>query len=199
MDALTQGRLIALAIVLFFVAFWLVGRARDRRRQARFAALARSVGREVVREGEFLSRFPVEVEGRTFDVRLQHLGGGMGSRSGPGWCVITAATLRGVSELHSAEVRPRARLVFGGEARDFGKDFQVIDAGYPLREGWLDDRVRGAILRFYELGLPAGPLLIEEGRLLHRGPFPVERLAGERLRDLLTRQAAVAAALERAL
>lgn len=198
LDELTQTRLIALAVGLAIVAYWLLGRVRDRRRQARFAALARSLGSEVAREGEFLSRFPVEIAGRMFDVRLQHLRTGSGKSAG-GWYVVTRVALQGVSELHSADIRPRLRRILGGKPRGFEEDFTLIDAGYPLRAGWLTDRVRGAIAHFYALELPPDPLVIEEGRLVHRARGPVQRFDGPLLRELLTRQAAVAAALEQAL
>jgi len=198
LDELTQTRLIVLAVVLAIVAYWLLGRAKDRRRQARFAVLARSLGGEVEREGEFLSRFPVEIAGRRFDVRLQHIGRGSG-RGGGGWYVVTRVALQGVSELHSVDIRPRFRRLLGGEPRGFEEDFTLIDAGYPLRAGWLTDRVRGAIASFYALELTPDPLVIEEGRLIHRAHLPVQRFDGPLLRELLTRQAAVAAALEQAL
>lgn len=201
MDELTYTRLVVLAVVLAMVAVWAYGRARDRRRQARFAALARSFGSEVVREGESLSRFPLEIDGRTFDVRLQHLGRGIGSNWSPGWSVITAVALREVSDLHSAEIRPRLRRprVVDPRDPDFEKHFPVLDAGYPLRQGWLNDRVRGAIAHFYAFELPLDPLVLEEGRLIHRSLLPVKRFGAATLRELLTRQLAVAAALERVL
>lgn len=201
LDELTYTRLLVLAAVLAMVAVWAYGRARDRRRQTRFAALAQSFGSEVAREGETLSHFPVEIDGRTFDVRLQHLGRGIGSNWSPGWCVITRVALRGVSDLHSAEIRPRWRRprVVDPRDPDFEKHFSLLDAGYPLRQGWLNDRVRGAIAHFYALELPLDPLVLEEGRLLHRSLLPVRRFSRDTLRELLARQAAVAAALERAL
>lgn len=84
LDELTQTRLITLAVVLAIVAYCLLGRAKGQRRQTRFAALARSLGSEVVREGEFLSRFPVDIAGRMFDVRLQHIGRGAGAAAAGG-------------------------------------------------------------------------------------------------------------------
>jgi hypothetical protein len=200
LDELAQARLIVLLVVLAMVAFWVRGVVTDRRRQARFAALAQSFGAEVVREGEFLSRFPVEIDGRMFDVRLRHIGRGSGNWA-PGWCVITGVALRGVPDIHSAEIRPRMRRPRAVDPRDpdFEKHFPVLDAGYPLRQGWLNDRVRGAIAHFYALELPLDPLILEEGRLIHRSLLPVQRFDGTNLRELLTRQSAVAAALERAL
>lgn len=201
MDELTHARLVTFLVVLAFVAIWYGGRLRDRRRQARFAALAQSFGREVVREGEFLSRFPAEIDGQTFDVRLQHRGPGAGSKGAGSWYVITEVVLQGVSDLHSADIRARWRRpkVVDPQDPDFGKYFIVHDAGYPLREGWLNNRVRTAITHFYALDLPLDRLNIEEGRLIHRALLPVKRFDGGVLRELLTRQVAVAAALERAL
>jgi hypothetical protein len=202
LSELTQIRLIALGVGLVIVAAWVRGIANGRRRQARFAALAQSFGSRVVREGTFLSRFPVEVDGRAFDVRYQHIGRGVGSGGWtPDWYVVTEVPLQGVSELHSAEIRARGRRprVVDPHDPDFEKYFTVRDAGYPLRQGWLNGRVRGAIAHFYAFELPLDPLGIEEGRLIHRAHVPVQRLDGGLLRDLLTRQVAVADALERAL
>jgi hypothetical protein len=201
MDEITQARLISFLVVLAFVAYWVGGNLRDRRRQARFAALAQSFGKEAVREGEFLSRFPVEIDQRMFDVRLQHLGRGSGSSGAGSWYVITEVALQGVSDLHSTDIRPRWRRpkVVDPQDPDFGKYFTVHDAGYPLREGWLNNRVRTAIAHFYALDLPLDRLNIEEGRLIHRSFLPVKRFSGESLRELLTRQGAVAATLEQAL
>lgn len=197
LDELTQARLTVLGVILVMVAFWVRGIIKDRRRQARFAALAQSLGSEVMREGEFHSHFPVEIGGRRFHVRLRHLGG----RSGPGWCIITEVALQGVLDVHSAEIRARAwrPKVVDPRDPDFGKHFTVLDAGYPLRDGWLNERVRGVIAHFYALELPLDPLSIEEGRLVHRSRLLVQRFNGAILRELLTRQAAVAEALEHAL
>ena len=202
LSELAQTRLIALAVGLVIAMAWVLSIANDRRRQARFAALAHSFGSKVVREGKFLSRFPVEVGGRIFDVRYQHIGRGVGSGGWtPGWYVVTEIPLEGVSELHSAEIRARSGLLRVVDPRDsdFEKDFSVRDSGYPLRQGWLNTRMRGAITYFYALELPLDPLGIEEGRLIHRAHVPIKRLDGVLLRDLLTRQVAVADALERAL
>ena len=133
-------------------------------------------------------------------MRFQHIGRNSGGWT-PDWYVVTETALQGVSDLHSAEIRARGRRPGAVEPResDFEEHFTVRDAGYPLRQGWLNDRVRGAIYHFYALELPPDPLGIEEGRLIHRAHLPVRRLDGALLRELLTRQAAVAAALERAL
>jgi hypothetical protein len=201
MDEITQARLISVLVVLAFVAYWVGGNLRERRRQARFAALAQSFGKEAVREGEFLSRFSVEIDGRTFDVRLQHRGRGSNSKGPGSWYVVTEVTLQGVSDLHSADIRARWRRPKIVDPRDpeFGKYFTVFEAGYPLREGWLNHEVRSAIAHFYALDLPLDPLSIEEGRLIHRALLPVKRFSREILRELLTRQGAMATALERAL
>ena len=201
MDAITEARLIVLGLVLATVAYWAWARARDKRRQAQFAALAQSFGRRAVPEGEFLWRFLVAIDGRTFEVRLQHRGRGPGSKGPGSWYVVTEVALQGVSDLHSTDIRPRMRRpqVVDPHDPDFGKYFTVYDAGYPLREGWLNHRVRTAIAHFYALDLPLDPLSIEEGRLVHRSHLPVQRFNGELLRDLLTRQGEVAAALEQAL
>jgi hypothetical protein len=202
LDELAQARLMALLVVMAAVAIWSGGVASGRRRQARFAALAQSFGSEVVREGEFLSRFPVEVGGQAFDVRYQYIGkGGGGGGWTAGWYVVTEVPLQGVSELHSAEIRARAGRprVIDARGSDFERNFTVRDAGFPLRDGWLNDPVRGAIAHFYALELTLDPLAIEEGRLIHRAHLPLRRLDSAILRELLTRQVAVAAALERTL
>lgn len=194
MDEITQTRLITLGIFLLIVVYWAWDRARDKKRQAHFEALAQSFGRRPVPEGESLWRFLTAIDSRTFEVRLQH-------RGKRGWYFVTEVSLQGVSDLHSTDIRPRRRRpqVVDPQDPDFGKYFTVHDAGYPLREGWLNDRVRAAIAHFYALDLPLDPLSIEEGRLVHRSHLPVQRFSGDLLRDLLTRQGAVAAVLEQVL
>lgn len=132
-------------------------------------------------------------------MRCQHIGGS--GSEGRGWTVVTEVPLQGVSELHSADILPRMRLRRDVEAleSDFDRNFKVRDAGYPLRDGRLNGRVRGAIAHFYALELPLDRLSIEEARLIHRSSLPLQRFDGAILRELLTRQVAVAAALERAL
>jgi hypothetical protein len=197
---LAQTRLIVLAVVLGILAAWALSRATDRRRARRFASLAATLDRQVVRENEFLSRFTFEVAGREVEVRHQHFGGG-GERSGPGWQVLTSVPLRGVSQLHSARIA--RRLGRGGPIdpsdEDFERRFRIQDFGMPLRQGWLGPRVRAALAHFYAMDLPLAPLDLEEGRLVHRGSETLLRLGGDRLRELLARQVALAEALERAL
>lgn len=156
------------------------------------------MGSEVVREGEFLSRFAIEVEGRAFDVLYQHRGG-RGQAVGA-WYLVTSVPLQGVSELHSTDIRSRRKVRGAVESpKAFEKHFKVNDAGYPLRDGWLNERVRTAIAHFYAVELPLYLLSIEEARLVHRSPLSLGSIDGSSLRELLTRQAAVAAALERVL
>jgi hypothetical protein len=87
-------------------------------------------------------------------------------------------------------LRPRSRI---------RTDFEIRDQGYPLTQGWATEPTRDAIYAFHSQGLPLELLSIEEARLVHRTRTPLSRFEGEGLRRLLTRQAAVAAALERAL
>jgi hypothetical protein len=194
LDELTQARLIVFLVVLAVAVFWASGVISNRRRFARFAALAQSFGSKIDRQGEFLSRFAVDMDGRRLEVRCQHIGK-------RGWFVVTEVPLQGVSELHSADILPRWKLRRGTETHgsDFDRHFKVQDAGYPLRDGWLTERVRGVIAHFYALDLPLDRLSIEEARLIHRSRLPPGRFDGAILRELLTRQVAVAAALERAL
>lgn len=70
LSELAQIRLVTIGVILIFVAIWTRGIVGGRRRQAHFVDLARSFGGKVTREGKFLSRFPVEIDGRTFDVRF---------------------------------------------------------------------------------------------------------------------------------
>jgi hypothetical protein len=196
---LAQTRLIVLGVLLAIAAWWAAGRAAERRRQARFTALAQALGAEGVRAGDLHWHFATAVGDRPVDVRHRYLG----SQSAPGsrgWRVITEMPLRGVSELHSAEIRPRTRRRFAGARdTDFGSHFAIRDFGMPLREGWLGPRVRTAVGHFYALDLPLDSLSIEEGRLVHRAAAPLKRFDAAALRELLARQATVATALERAL
>ena len=201
LDEIAQTRLIVLALALAGLAIWAAARAAERRRERRFAALAGSLGGEVVREGPSLARFLVEVDGREVEVRHQHFGKGAGTSWAPGWQVITSVALRGVSQLHSTRIAPRWRRPRAHEPADgaFDDHFKVRDFGMPLRQGWLGPRVRAAIAQLYALDLPLAPLDLEEGRLLHRGDERLLRLDAARMRELLARQVALGAALERAL
>ena len=200
LSELAQIRLIALAVGLAILAAWALARAGERRRGRRFAALAASVGRQPVRESEHRWSFTLEVDGRTVEVRHQHLSAGAGAERGAGWQLLTVVPLRGVSQLHSARIRRRfgRRRAAVDDARP-GDGFAVQDFGMPLRPGWLGPRVAGALAGFYALELPLAPLDVEEGRLVHRAGERLLRIEGAALRQLLERQAAVAAALERAL
>jgi hypothetical protein len=194
-----QARLIALAVVATGVAAWIASNAVGRRLQARFAALAKGFGSEVTREAKFLSLFPVEVGGRTFDVRLQCIGTSTGSNHSSGWRVVTGIPMSGVSELHSVLIRRRVGRRRAIDPSDFERHFKVHDLGYPLRPGWLNERVRRAIAHFYALELPLDSLSIEEGKLVHRASLSLRKLNVAALRELLLRQEALAAQLERAL
>lgn len=198
---LAQMRLTVLAVLLAILGAWALSRAAERRRQRRFAALAAALGREVRREGESRFSFEVEVDGRPVEVRHQHHGRGVGMESSAGWQVITAVPLRGVSQLHSARIRPRLgrRRPVDPRDADFERRFVVQDFGMPLRAGWLTPRVRAALAGFYALDLPLAALDLEEARLVHRGSERLLGVDGVALREMLARQVALAEALERAL
>lgn len=201
MDAITEARLIVLGLVLAIAVYWAWGRAMDKRRQARFAALAQSFDRRPVPEGDSLWRFLVAINGRTFEVRHQYISGATGAGWAAGWYLVTQTDLQGVSDLHSFEIRARTRRgqVIDPYDPEFEKRFTVRDSGYPPREGWLNQRVRAAIAEFYALDLPLNPLSVEEGRLVHRSHLSVKRFSDDVLRELLVQQGAVAAVLEQVL
>jgi hypothetical protein len=193
LSELAHARLICLAIVLAWIGQWVIRRIDRRRQQARFAALASSFGETVVREGEFLSRFPV-IEGRTFEVRYQHI-----SRNrGGSWFLVTETPLAGVSELRSTDIWARAMRPWKveGLGSDFKKQFRVLD---PAGSEWVNEPVRAALVRFYSLGLPLDRLSVEQSRLIHRWRLPLRRIDAARLREVLARQSEVAAAIESAL
>ena len=198
---LAQTRLIVLAVVLAILGAWALSRASDRRRARRFADLAAALDREVVREGEYRSRFTIEVDGREVEVRHQHFGRGAGATSSPGWQVLTSVPLRGVSELHSALIAPRLGRGRPIDPRDedFERRFRIHDLGMPLRAGWLGPRVRAALAHFYAMELPLATLDLEAARLVHRGSEALLRLDAAAVRELLERQVALAETLERAL
>lgn len=194
LDGITQGRIAVGAVVLVALVFWLSGVLTTRRRKQRFSSLASSFGSEVTYEGEFRSKFDAQVEGRAFEIRSQHL-------NKWGWCLVTETALAGVSALHAAEIRPRLLGGRNGDqgAVEFGERFAVRDLGLPLRDGWLDERLKKTIIQFYAFGLSRDPLVIEEGCLVHRARVPLRRFEGGPLVELIKRQAAIASALERAL
>lgn len=135
------------------------------------------------------------------EVRMQHIGGGDSNAGSSGWHVVSELRLQGVSELHSADIRRRSwrRRIVEADAAEFETHFEIRDAGLPLRNGWLNPGMRETIVRFFALGLSNDPLSIENARLIHRSRLALRKFDGAALRELLTRQFAVAAALERTL
>jgi hypothetical protein len=93
-------------------------------------------------------------------------------------------------------MRPWKIPAFGS---DFKKQFTVLDLGFPLRSGWLTESLRAALARFYSLELSLDRLSLEAGRLIHRSRLPLRRIDATILRELLARQAAVAAEFEDSL
>jgi len=202
LDAMQTAR-IAIGVVLAVgMLIWLDGLLRNRRRRARFAALAQSFGSQVVREGEFLARFTAVVEDRSFEIRDEHLGPPL-----RGYFLVAAAPLAGAGwAMHEVEIQRgsmRRRVLralnvttlrSGDEA--FDERFSVSETGVPVRLGWLDSHVRSAITQFYESRLSLDRLVIQDGQLIHRARAPWKQFDATALRELLVRQSAVAAALE---
>lgn len=168
-----DGIQLAVGVVAAIALAWWASRAATRRRVARFEAIARSFGSEMVYEDEFLQRFKTRVSGREVDVRYQYLPIGRH--------LITTIPLRNVADIHSADIWP---------------NLSVREYGYPFRDGWLDERTRAALAAFFAQQLRVEKLVIEKGALLHRSGLSLQRLEG-RLKELITRQVAVAEALER--
>ena len=190
MDELTQARLIIFAVVGAIVAAWVIANRSATRAEKRFAELGQSLGAKVERESEFLSRFLLDVNGRAFEVKRQHIGR-------IGWHLVTTTQLSGVSALHSADVRPRSNR--GKTSPASADDFLIRDLGYPLKAGWLTAATAQSLATFYDTELPLERLYLEEGNLIHRSSSLLSKLDGPRLQDLLSRQSALASQLERAL
>ena len=190
MDELTQSRLIVFAIVGAIAAAWVIANRSGTRREKRFAELGQSLGVRVHRESEFLSLFLIDVNGRAFEVKRQHIGR-------IGWHLVTTTELSGVSALHSADVRPRSRRKKPSPAS--ADDFLIRDQGYPLKKGWLTAATAQSLATFYDTELPLEPLFLEGGSLIHRSMSLLDQLDGPRLHDLLSRQGALASQLERSL
>jgi hypothetical protein len=186
-------RLIPIGVVAVIVLWWLSARASERRRFARFEEIARAFGAEVVRESDRLLRFQTRIADRDVDVRYQHMR--------YGWFLVTAMRLANVLDVHSVDVRPRRRPANRSDLDEgtFDRHFAIDDLGYPLREGWLNERMRDALYAFYSTRLPVDKLVIEKATLLHRSALPLRRFDGDTLRELMSRQAEVAAVLERTL
>jgi hypothetical protein len=199
LDELTHARVVIACVALAIALLWVANRAVQRRRVRRFAALAGALGQQVTVVSPFHSHFAVDLAERPMTVTWRHLGGGGGSSSGGAWRVITSTPLDGVSELHSTQIRRRWSLGRRPRGADFAELFAVRDFGLPLRPGWLSPRVEAAVVAFYELDLPLGELSIEEGCLVHRMFAELGKLDGGNLREMLSRQASLAAALERRL
>lgn len=199
LDELTATRLIVALVCLGIALVWIAGRASDRRRRARFARLAAACGAQADHVSAFLSTFAIEVDGRRFAVSYRHIGGRHTPGWVTGWYLVTETVLRGVSELHAVEIRPRRRGRRRDRGADFAAAFDVRDLGMPLPHGWVTERVHASLAAFYDLDLPLELLSVEEGRLVHRAPVALGAIGAETVRELLSRQGSVAAALERAL
>ncbi|MBL8299944.1 MAG: hypothetical protein JNN30_16515 [Rhodanobacteraceae bacterium] len=200
MSEQAEVRLIALIAVMAVVGCWLLARTFASRRKQRFLAIAHALGGQPEMVNDYLISFQATVGGRVFEVRCQHIGGGGQEGSGwtPDWYLVTSTQLRGVSELHSADIRPRSRPSAAARVPT-AEDFVVRDAGYPLRNGWFTPDVARSLQAFYLAKLPLEPLSIEEGCLVHRSRPLLSRFDAAGLRSFLERQAVVAAALERVL
>lgn len=201
LSELALTRLVIVSVVLAVIACFALAAASTRRRVRRFEALARSLGAAMVKENKFHYRFALELEGRSFDIRYQHIGGSSSSGGWtPDWYVVTSTPLRSVSELHSAELRFRSRrAALTAAPEDFEQHFSMHDSGYPLPKGWLTGRLKRSVTEFFGLDLHLERLVIEEATLLHRSRHLLRRLEGGTLRELLMRHGAVASALESAL
>jgi hypothetical protein len=181
-----------------------------RRRAARFAEAARALGATATRRDEFMMQFDAEVSGRRFEVRDQYIGNqGVGSQrsvGSAGWYLATSTPLaRRAWQMHHVEFRagggfghpygmPRK---LSGDA-DFDADFTVNETGSPVRERWLDAAVRAAVRAFFTPALPMASLAVDEGKLVHHASLTPNEIDATTIRALLERQAALAAALEKA-
>jgi hypothetical protein len=190
---LMETRLIAGGVIAAVSLWFVLARHVDLRRRRRFDALAQVMGGEVVAETGHRWLFAVQVSGRPVEVRYWLL------PKGP-WHLVTSVSLAGVSELHAVDIRPRlgARVIDGRDA-DFERQVAVHDLGLPLREGWLQPGVRGALGHLFAHPLAGGTLSIEEGRLVLRSAVSLPQVDAGALRQLLDRLVATAAAVERAL
>ena len=195
MDELTQTRLIVAAVVGAIVGAWMLSRHFDKRREQRFVALAQSLGTQIERESEFLSRFHIEVEGRAFEVCQRHIGGA-GASGLVGWYLVTSTKLKGVSDLHATTIRPRSKLKGSAHSAD---DFLVRDQGYPLKQGWLTAAVAQSLAQLYTAEISPESIDLEEGKLIQRSRTLPGANDGPRLLGLLKRQGVLAAQLERSL
>ena len=180
-----QRWLIFGAIALAIALIWWMLRARSRRRQKWFDSLASAYGVKAGHPSDTDSAFAIDDDGRRTEVAYRYLSASFGASASVGWRLIVTVPLRNVSDLYSLQ------LSCDGKA-----DVTVRDSGYKPREGWLDDPVRDAVTSFFEASPGTEPLDIGAARLVSRTPG---RIDAARLREIVARQQAVAAALERVL
>lgn len=194
--------LFALTAVVMFVE----PIVRRRRAAARLATLAQTARATVHREDAFTSWFTMTVDGRLFDVRreLRSTSRGSSYRGPSGHLLITSTPLAGPRwQMHQVDVSQarlprflRARMPKTGDAAFDGR-FVVTEDGLPVRDGWLDAATRTAITAFFDLPTASGPIWVREQQLQHLADDTWLRLDLAALTTLLSRQAALAAALER--
>ena len=199
---------IALACFASAALYMLVAPSVDSRRYARrFKTLSTAFGRE----GAPLSdqSFTAMVGERQFEVKHVYRTSttSVGTTRGPYGHLLVSSTMLAARrwELHGVDivrggVRLRKalghRLLTTGDA-EFDAKYAVREDGIPIRERWLDQATRAAIANFYELPSATGTIWIQEGRLSHLISSPWKGVDGASLQALLTRQAALASALER--
>jgi hypothetical protein len=178
------------AVVL---SLWLNARGQ-RRRVEHFRSLAAQMKAKATQSSEFNWSFSVQERDRAFTVEIALRGGGTGSSSSSTNYLVTSTALRGRAwDLHSVTIRRK----FGRRRSTFEETFRVQEFGLPLREGWVTEQVRSAITAIDALPLQSGELLIEEGFLRHRVMGSINAIEPSTLKQLLTRMADLAAALER--
>jgi hypothetical protein len=187
-----------------FVLYGLLGHGfKTRRYTKRFRELARAFGQDGA------DVFTTEVAGRQFEVKCQYRTdqGPVGTVRGPyGYLLVTTTSLRSPRwELHGVDFEKgnvRLHKALGhaltttGDAK-FDAQFIVREDGVPVRENWLDAPARAAIVRFYELPESRGTTWIQEAKLSHLIAAPWKGINESSLRELMTRQAALATELER--
>lgn len=199
---------IAMAFFAIMVVTFLVEPSLRRRKYRRkFNALARGVGKQPPSTRALPAAFPLQIDNRDFEVRLdlRSMAGGGSYRGPTGYLLITATRLQSNRwSMHQVDMSKPGRLARWLMSRtrptgdaEFDSRIRVVEDGLPARDGWIDAPTRKAIAHFLDTAPTPGVLWIREGELTFTMQTPWKGVDATVLRSLLERQGTLAAALDR--
>lgn len=199
-----------IAIVLFAtmaVVMFVEPSLKRRKFRRKFDAIARGLGQQPPVKRGWPMTCSLRVDDRAFQVTHDFRTTSKGSsyRGPSGYLLITSTRLASERwSMHQVDVLTLGRIGswFLSDKRltgdtDFDARFVVRQDGLPVREAWLDADTRAAFARFLDAAPRPGVIWIREGELQFTMQDPWTGLDGPVLQELMRRQGALAAALDR--